>query len=170
MLLKLSTILYKGPNEVATSTRIDKLHQKKALFVQKGTMKSPHPFPEGMCLQSRWVILQKTVGLSMLSADSAKRREHQSRLPSEGGQEFSVLHYTREPIQIVNSIPGHDPAKQHLQLSRTEFLFDVEDCGAKDNSCSTQVWMKLGKMTLWAPRIHTVTLHILSLPQLSWIG
>ena len=51
-----------------------------------------------------------------------------------------------EPIQIVNSIPDHDPAKQNLQMKGRAFIFEV-DSGTDDNFCSTQVWMKLGKLT-----------------------
>ena len=43
-----------------------------------------------------------------------------------------------EPIEIVNSIGGHDPAKQHLQRNGKAFIFGV-DGNAKENFCSTKV-------------------------------
>ena len=84
--------------------------------------------------------------------DSAQRRDT-LKLSALGRTKNLVSSNTeKEPIQIANSIPGHDPEKQHLQLNGTTFIFEV-DSGAKDDFCSTKVKTKLGKLTLQPPQI-----------------
>ena len=67
-------------------------------------------------------------------------------LQRKKGKESVGYTIEEELIEIVNSIPGHDPATQqlYLQLNGKPFAFEV-DSGAKDNLCSTLVWMKLGE-------------------------
>ena len=102
----------------------------------------------------------------------------------------------KELVQIVNSIPGHDPTTQQLQLNGKQFAFEV-DSSANDN-CSTQVWTKFRRRTLQPvqicyvsatgaqlavlgafkakasldspTRVSEITLYISSLPHLNFLG
>ena len=114
-------------SKVATSTQINKLYQKEALLVQKGTRKSRHWFPEEMCPQcgksgcsarncqfisAKCQFCQKNGHIKMLCLQKKKK-----------GKNLVGYIIKEESIQIVNSIPCHDPAKQDLQLNEKTLIF-----------------------------------------------
>ena len=121
----------------ATLTPVFRLQKKKTESAQKGTKKSSHPFPEGMCSQCG-----KT-GHSVMDCQFinskyqfCQKKEHIKGIcphKKKNGTKLVGYIIKEEQFPIVNSIPGHDPAKQHLQLNRSSFIFEV-NTGAKDRS------------------------------------
>ena len=88
--------------------------------MQKGTKKSSHRFPEGMCLRCGktdhsakdcWFINSKYL------FSQIKGHTEVVCLQKKKGKELVGYIIEEEPIQIVNSIPGDDSMTQQLQLN-----------------------------------------------------